>query len=266
MSAGFDQIANEYDADFVNTATGKMQRNIVWDYLKKFLDKKDSLSILELNCGTGEDAIWLASKGHKVLATDVSEKMLEVANKKANASGFGESISFSILDISKPETYPKDIQFDIVFSNFGGFNCLSPDDFLKVLPAIAKILKPKGRLISVIMPKFCLWESFYFSLKGEFSKVFRRNRADSLAVQLGDNQVETWYFSPSQIQGLNPSAFRIIRKRPVGLFLPPSYLENYFAKHPKSLHFLNRVEKLFGSFSFTSSFSDHFIIDMEVQP
>lgn len=266
MPTGFDQIASEYDAGFVDTATGKMQRNIVWEYLTKFLDKKESLRILELNCGTGEDALWLASKGHKVFATDVSVKMLEVAKKKADGSGFGESITFSNLDISKPETYPKNIQFDIVFSNFGGFNCLSPDDFQKVLPAIAKILKPKGRLISVIMPKFCLWETFYFSLKGEFSKVFRRNRADSLAVQIGNKQVETCYYSPSQIYGLSQAAFRIIRKRPVGFALPPSYLETYFAKHPKSLHFLNRMEKLFGNFSFATRFSDHYIIDLEVQP
>ena len=266
MSTGFDQIAYEYDAGFVNTATGKMQRNMVWDYLKKFLDKKDSLRILELNCGTGEDAIWLAAKGHKVHATDVSGKMLDIAKKKADANGFRKNISFSILDISKPESYPSDGQFDLVFSNFGGFNCLSPVDFQKAIPAIAKMLKPKGRLIAVIMPRFCLWESFYFSLKREFSEAFRRNRTNFLTVQIGDNQVETWYYSPAQIQQFSQAAFRLMHKCPVGLFLPPSYLEDYFKKHPKSLQFLNRMEKLFGNFGFAASFSDHFIIDLEVQP
>ena len=266
MSADFDQIASDYDAGFVNTASGKMQRNRVWNYLIKFLDQKVTRNILELNCGTGEDAIWLASKGHKVLATDVSEKMLELAIKKADTHGFRESISFSILDISKPETYPKDVQFDLVFSNFGGFNCLSPDDFQNTIAAIAKLLKPKGRLIAIIMPKFCLWESFYFMLKGEFSKVFRRNRTDSLAVPVGNDQVKTWYYSPSQIQQSSRMAFRLLHKRPVGLFLPPSYLEAYFKRHPKNLQFLNRMEKLFGNLSWSAGFSDHFIIDLEVEP
>ncbi len=36
------------------------------------------LDILELNCGTGEDAVLFSEKGFNIVATDVSEEMLKV--------------------------------------------------------------------------------------------------------------------------------------------------------------------------------------------
>ena len=126
--AEFDKIAHNYDDGFSNTVLGKMQRQIVWDYLAKNINIKKSLNILELNCGTGEDALWLASKGHKVVATDISENMIRVAKNKAKSSTFGKNISFSILDISSPDTFPTETKFDIIFSNFGGLCCTIYDD------------------------------------------------------------------------------------------------------------------------------------------
>ena len=264
MPSGFDNIAATYDDGFVNTVTGKMQRKIVWDYLEKYLNGKKRLNILELNCGTGEDAIWLAKKGHKVMATDISESMIKVAMKKAEITG-SNNISFSVLDISNPDIYPSDIKFDLIFSNFGGLNCISPDSFQKVIPKIAGLLKPKGHFITVIMPKFCLWEWLYFTGKGMFSKANRRTGSKPLNVDIAGNNVDTWYYSPSEIANNSNKYFKKIKTLPVGLFLPPSYLDNYFSKHPKFLSLLNSLESMAGSAGFASSYSDHFIIDMEVE-
>ncbi len=265
MHGAFDQIAEEYDAGFVNTATGRMQREIVWIYLERLIGKREKLNILELNCGTGEDAIWLASMGHNVVATDASEKMLDVARSKVNDSGFKHRISFALLDISNPESYPRNTIFDLVFSNFGGFNCISPKSLQEAIPAIAGLLNPNGRLLAVIMSKFCLWESFYFLLKGKFSEAFRRNRTKSLAVMIGNKSVETWYYSTSDIKRVSNDNFRIIKKRPLGIFLPPSYLDDFFKKRPKMLQVLNRIEKMCSNISPAASFADHYIIEMEVK-
>ncbi len=261
---GFDNIAPIYDDGFVNTVTGKLQRKIVWNYLEKYLNEKKRLNILELNCGTGEDAIWLAKKGYKVMATDISESMIEVAMKKADITG-SNNISFSILDISNPDTYPSDIKFDLVFSNFGGLNCISPDSFQKVIPEIAGLLKPKGHFIAVIMPKFCLWEWLYFTGKGMFSKANRRAGSKPLNVDIAGNNVDTWYYSPSEIVNISNTYFKKIKTLPVGLFMPPSYLDNYFSKHPKFLGLLNRLEGSFRSLEIAAKYSDHFILDMEVK-
>ncbi len=265
MSGGFDQIAENYDDEFSNSSIGKLQRQVVWNYLDIFLRDRQSLNILELNCGTGEDAIWLAQKGHNIVATDVSPEMINVAKFKADTAGLNDKLSFSVLDLSKPETFPTDAKFDLVFSNFGGFNCISPDSFQKAMPEIAELLKPKGRFIAVIMPKFCLWESFYFVVKGKRSEVFRRNRSTPVIVSVGNYSVSTWYYSPSEVSGICRKKFKTTKKLAVGIFIPPSYLNLFFSRHPRSLEFCSRLEKTFGSLSILSGISDHFIIDMEVK-
>lgn len=265
MEEGFDQIAQHYDTDFVHSSIGKMQRQLVWRYLEKYFKQHTDLNILELNCGTGEDALWLAEKGHSILATDVSEKMVEITHSKAKMSEWSENISSSILDISRPETYPTDNRFDLIFSNFGGLNCISPETLSNVIPTMAKLLKPNGHLIAVVMPKYCLWESLYFTLKGKFNEVFRRNRSGFLDVPVGDQTVKTWYFSPKQFAKICGQSFEIKRKLPLGFFLPPSYLENYFERHPTQLRMLNWKEKLITNWAFLSPSADHFIIDMEVR-
>lgn len=263
MPGAFDQIAEEYDAGFVDTAVGKMQRDVVWKYLEKTFEKKRNLRILELNCGTGEDAVWLASQGHQVLATDVSEKMLDVARSKG--SGLTENISFALLDISQAESYPSDTTFDLVFSNFGGLNCVSPEILQAIAPNLASLLNPGGRLIAVVMSGFCLWETFYFGIKGRPKEAFRRSRNSSVKVKIGDELVETWYYSTSKLKRIFGDAFKVVDKQAVGLFIPPSYLDNYFRNHKKSLQSLQRLENSTARLSVTANLSDHFLIDMEVK-
>ena len=73
----FDTLAETYDADFSSSAIGLMQRKRVWKWLVPLLNESGrSLNILEINCGTGEDAIRLASMGHRVIATDASAAMI----------------------------------------------------------------------------------------------------------------------------------------------------------------------------------------------
>ena len=78
MQTPFDKIAPAYDELFTGTAIGKMQRNIICNYLDESLSQNKVINILELNCGTGEDAVYLAKKGFSIVATDISDEMLKV--------------------------------------------------------------------------------------------------------------------------------------------------------------------------------------------
>lgn len=265
MTNAFDQIAKKYDAGFGNTTIGKMQRKVVWNYIDKNIGHDKQLNILELNCGTGDDALWFAAKGHNVMATDASEKMLEIAQSKSITAAADGELTFSILDIAKKKSYPTNKKFDLVFSNFGGFNCISHFDFKNVIPAIAELLSPKGRIVAVIMPKFCLWESVYFMLKGKPSEVFRRNTSKPVKANIGNYSIDTWYYAPTDIVNIARKEFKMINKLPVGIAIPPSYLNNYFSSYPFTYKLFQRLESTFGSLSFLSGMSDHYIIDLEVK-
>ena len=265
MNAAFDHIAHDYDQTFTHTAVGMAQRKLVWNYLEKVLFGKRRLNILELNCGTGQDAIWLAKKGHQVLATDIAKKMIEQVEIKAIRENLLDKLSFQTIDIRMIDNNLSQQKFDLVFSNFGGFNCLSKEDlaffFQSKLP---KLLKPNGRFVGVLMPKFCLWESAYFLVKLNFKDVFRRLSPNPIEANLGNGAyIKTWYYSPNDIKQLLPDKYKNAHKQPIGFFLPPSYLNTAFEKRKLALSVLEKLENWVAKVPFLAKMSDHFLIEIQ---
>ena len=85
MLSDFDIAAQHYDTNFTFSKIGKAQRKMVFRYLNSIINNNNKLSILELNCGTGEDAIHLNKMGHNVVATDISEEMIKTAKAKTHS-------------------------------------------------------------------------------------------------------------------------------------------------------------------------------------
>lgn len=256
MEAEFDHIAKEYDATFTDTAVGKAQRNVVHSLLEEFTYGKD-LYILELNCGTGEDALHLAQKGTSVLATDISPEMVSEAQQKTASF---PNVQTKVLDILEVNELGQ--SFDIIFSNFGGLNCLNAEQIKKFLSNVNDSLKVGGKLILVIMPTFCLWETFYFSAKLKFGSAFRRRKKNGVLAQVEDKLIRTYYFSPRFIRR-NATNFKTTKVAPVGFFIPPSYLDNWFRNKPKTIQKLIRWDKRVLKFNKLASLSDHYFICLE---
>lgn len=265
MQIAFDRIASSYDETFTNTEIGKRQRSIVWNYLEKALPVDDQLDILELNCGTGEDALFLANKGHRVTATDASDEMLNITNAKILEYGFEKNVSTEKINIEELTEGTLDKKFDLIFSNFGGLNCVKKEALQKLSNELKLLLNTKGRIIFVLMPKFCLWESVYFITKLEFNKSFRRLRTGYTIAKVGGSDVKTYYYSPSMIKKNFSKNFNVRNIIPIGFFIPPSYLNSYFTKKLKTLNFLGGLESKSSNLSVLSNAADHFLIDMELK-
>ncbi|MCT4580631.1 MAG: methyltransferase domain-containing protein [Flavobacteriales bacterium] len=257
MEAEFDHIAKEYDATFTNTTVGRAQRTVVYQLLNECISDWNNLSILELNCGTGEDAVYLAQKGAKVLATDISPQMVQVTQKKTQ--GF-LNIESTVLAINLLEKLGQ--KFDVIFSNFGGLNCLGEEEVKQFIINAHNSLNEGGKLILVIMPSVCLWESFYFSSKLKFGEAFRRRKKEGALAQVEDKQIRTYYYSPQFIQR-NSEGFRLVKLAPVGFCVPPSYLDNWFKNKPKSIQKLIKLDKSLLKFNKLAALSDHFFICLE---
>src|ERR1700733_12870674 len=76
----FDALAEGYDGQFTRTRIGSAMRAAVWARCAARF--RPGFRILEMNCGTGEDARWLAGQGMRVVATDISARMIEVSRRK----------------------------------------------------------------------------------------------------------------------------------------------------------------------------------------
>lgn len=268
MVAAFDHIAQNYDTSFTYTAVGMAQRKIVWDYLEKILPNEKSLHILELNCGTGEDAIWLAQYNVQLTATDISEKMIAIATEKVATNHKQQAVQTTRMNIMDMNAALNGKKFDIIFSNFGGLNCLSKQEMKTVLQEkIPSILTPNGRIIFVLMTSFCLWETLFFFFKLKWNKAFRRLSKKPLIANLGNNAtIKTWYYSPKWIKKNKLNTMKTVAVKPVGFFIPPSYLNNIFTKRPKWFSFLQKAEKKITNKKWLARASDHFLIDLQLTP
>lgn len=260
MSSDFDTAAQQYDTYFSFSEIGKAQRERVYHFLQEqLLSKDEKLHILELNCGTGEDAHYLTQQGHTVLATDISEGMIAQARQK-----FGDTISFTVQDINTITADTFSQQFDLIFSNFGGLNCLSPEQLQNFLSKAQNLLQPEGMLSLVIMPKACLWERVYFLAKAQFKKAFRRNAKQAVLANVDGVDVATWYYDPQQLKNWTHTHFKTITLAPIGIAIPPSYLEPFFKTKKGLLKFLKRAETYLTS-STLARYADHYMILLQKQ-
>ncbi len=259
MNKGFDIAAKAYDASFTNSPIGQSQRYFVHRYLHVFLANKKKLRILEINCGTGEDAIWLGKLGHNVIATDLSKQMITVATKK-NTLPNVQFLKMAIQDLNKDSIGSN---FDLIFSNFGGINCLDIEEIQQSFKTFHQLLRPNGHTILVVMPKYCVWENVYFKLKKD-SRYKRRETNNRVMAPVDGVKIPTWYYNPKKLQALSPN-WKINRCGPIGLFVPPSYLNPFFKKRKLLLKALHKTDFLFQGKQTFAPYADHFLIDFKKQ-
>ncbi len=166
----FDSVAEAYDGLFTNSLIGRAQRSVVWKRAAALFPAGSR--VLELNCGTGEDAAFLASRGVAVTACDVSARMIEQAQQRRVVEGGGGSVEYHVLPSEQIDELPSQQFFDGAFSNFSGLNCVS--DLSDVAGQLAKRLRPGAPVLFCMSTRFCVWEMLYYLAKLDTKRAFRR--------------------------------------------------------------------------------------------
>ncbi len=102
------------------------------------------MTALDLGCGEGADAIWLAQRGWHVAAVDVSPTALARGAAQAVVLGVAERVSFEQHDLTR--SFPAGT-YDLVSAQF----LQSPIEFPRerILRAAASAVAPSGRLLVV---------------------------------------------------------------------------------------------------------------------
>jgi ubiquinone/menaquinone biosynthesis C-methylase UbiE len=231
QSAIFDEL---YSANTIIQYKRRRVRDHVLQYLSP------GSNILELNAGTGDDAIFFAREGHHVHATDISagmqEKLMEkVAGQQLTALVSNELCSYTALDrlINKGP-------YDCIFSNFAGLNCTG--ELKLVLDSFDNLLKPGGVVVLVVLPGFCLWESLLM-LKGKFRTATRRFfSTKGRKANIEGVAFTCWYYSPGFISRRLKDKFELLKTEGLCTIVPPSYIENFAEKYPRVFSFLCKTE------------------------
>jgi ubiquinone/menaquinone biosynthesis C-methylase UbiE len=97
--AAFTGQSSIFDKIYSGNTIVNYKRDRVRSHILQYLSPQSS--ILEINSGTGEDAIFFAGKGHKVHATDISTGMQQQLIHKVKSAGLSGPISNELRSFTK---------------------------------------------------------------------------------------------------------------------------------------------------------------------
>lgn len=260
----FGPLAESYDRTFTATDLGGVLRRAVQRRLAACFAAGDR--VLELACGTGEDALFLARRGVRVDATDLSPAMVEQARRKAGEAGLGALVTVSALAIEQlgpaveeeaPETTPFAGPYDGAFSDFGGLNCVA--DLGAAAQGLAARLRPGAPALLCLMGPAVPWEWAWYLARGRPGKAFRRLAPGGV---LWRGQRIRYPRIGRTVKAFAPW-FRVRRTGALGVFLPPTYAGAWAARHPRLLARLDRLERRLETAPLVASLADHYLLELE---
>jgi ubiquinone/menaquinone biosynthesis C-methylase UbiE len=206
IAAAFDSLASQYDRLWTRSTVGQLQREAVWRHIGPLF--KSGQAVLDLGCGTAEDALTLLQAGLDVRAIDASPEMVSIARSRG--------VDATTLRIE--ELHRLEGSFDAVLSNFGALNCV--EDLEALQEPLARLVRPGGYLAICLIGRFCLWETAWALLRAQPAKAFRR-WCGSAMCSLG---FRVFYPSKARLKAALHPRFTLVNWCGIGLSVPPSYV------------------------------------------
>ena len=254
----FDHAAPAYDHLESLPGTIRYRKIMMSVYLKYF---HPGSHLLELNCGTGTEAVSLAHRGMTVLATDASPAMVSAAERKISATGLGPSVTVRILPFDRLQEL-HGMQFDGAYSSMGGLNCTNQLD--RVSRELAPLVRPDGFFIVSTMTRFSVYESLSFLAHGKLLRVFRRMGNGQVNVQ--GFPVRTYFYSPREIVTSFSSHFQAVSIIGLNIFAPPPNSSLLYRTHPRFARGLERMDDAVSSVYPFSHAGDHSCVVFKRKP
>jgi len=261
INYAFSKQSELYDRHDQSNPVLQAMRQQVYEHVERYLPS--NANILELNAGTGIDALHFITRGHKVFATDLSDGMIFQLKQKQKIHRLENQLRVQQVSYDQLNELSGTEKFDFIFSNFGGLNCIS--DLTKVTRHFPAFLKPGSYLTVVIMPPVCPWELASI-FKGKFGHAFRRLRKNGTRAQLEGESFQTYYHSLQRIRSAFGRNFQFISSEGLAALSPQPHHRNFPQKFPLIYKVLNKADGVFRkSFPF-NRWADHIIVTFRYFP
>jgi SAM-dependent methyltransferase len=256
----WNKAAATYDRVFAHTLIGRAERNTVWLELGRLFHSGQR--ILELNCGTGIDAVHLAESGVRVLACDIAPRMIEKGRKRLGSTKLSELVEFRVLPTEEIAVLRPEGPFDGALSNFAGLNCVG--DLSGVARSLGQLLKPGAQVLLCMLGRFAPWEMAWYLAHGNPGKAFERFKSGGTVRQV-DDHVTLRHYHPSvaAIARMFTPEFRLRGWKGMGIILPPPYLESWARRFPKVLDRLAGADRWVGRVPLLRGMAGHVLLQFE---
>lgn len=250
----FDCLAESYDRVFTDSLIGRAQRDAVWRELETTFFPGHH--VLELNCGTGVDAVYLAERGVRVDAFDSSPAMIRVAQRRLPP---GSPLPARFQVLATEDLGALHSTYDGAFSNFAGLNCVA--NLREVARNLGRLVRPLGHVLLCLASPFCAWETCWWLANGNPGKAFRRLRPNGASAELAPRAfVRVHYPSMRTLRRLFEPEFSLVSARGIGLFVPPSCLERHARRFPYLVRRAAHLDTCFSSLPGFRQIADHILL------
>lgn len=260
VAEAFSRTAEKYDSFAEDHPHLTRMRDKVYSHVARF--NPSGSRILELNAGTGTDAVQLAQRGYRVHATDIAPGMLDRLRDKVRDLNLGERVTWEERSFLSLDDVPG-APFDAVFSDLGGLNCVP--DLSPVIQQLPKVLRAGGVVTWVLMPRVCLWE-WMEVFRGNFRLAFRRLTRHGVRANLEGFQFDVYYFSPRRVIDWFGDDYDLLALEGLSVITPTA----------ESKNFAKRYLRLYGALSWLDGrlsarwpwhgWGDFYILTMRYNP
>ncbi len=252
VQRAFSKQARHFDHDDVSNPVLVRWRKQVYQHLDLFL--KPGSRILEINAGTGIDALHLVRAGHRVHATDVSAGMIQKIQEKIIQFNLNDRLTATQCSFESLDTL-QDKNFDYLLSNFGGLNCCK--DLSLVCRSLPNLLRDGACITWVIMPPVSLWELAWV-LQGKKS-AFRRFGKNGTVAHLEGEFFNTYYHSLTTVREKLGARFQLMKTEGLGAFSPPPGSLSFVMRHFRADKLFRKIDGVVRNHFPFDRCADHFI-------
>lgn len=244
--AAFDAVAAAFDERYGAWVSVAAQRRLVRRHLLAAFPP--GAALLELGGGTGEDALYLAERGRRVVLTDGAPGMVERARRKAERAGLADRVATAEARLEDLEAFARAWRtgggepFDGAYSNFAALNCVR--ELRPVGRGLARLLRAGAPALLVVFGPSSPGEVVVQLARGNARAAFRRLSRGDVPARLGGRDFTVRYPRPGEVARALAPYFRLERTRGIGIFVPPSAAEPYASRFPRLIGALERLDRL----------------------
>jgi SAM-dependent methyltransferase len=256
----FDALAPVFDERFGAWKSVAAQRRALRHAL--LTGFPEGARLIELGGGTGEDALFLAQAGRRVLVTDGAPAMVARVEEKAREAGLADRVTAERVSLEELDAWAAargGAAFDGAFSNFASLNCVT--DHASVARGLARLLPPGKHALLVVFGPCCPGEVLVLLARGKARAAFRRLARTPAPARVGGETFAVTYPSPRALARAFTPWFHLRRMFGVGVFVPPSSAEPAASRFPRVLEALERLDQL--AARPLALFGDHVLLDFE---
>lgn len=185
-----DLHATEYDASYADMKWIEIYDRITWDRtIKPYLpDDRDAL-ILDAGGGTGKWTIPIARLGYRVTLSDISERMLQIAEQKLTKANLLAKVRIVVADVTKMDMFEEG-SFNFVLCEGDPLSyCSDPRKGIKELVRVVK----QGAVIVASV------DNFYSRLMWSIRQGTVDQAVKLLEDQWATGEFPMYFFKPSEL-------------------------------------------------------------------